>query len=426
MSQNNRLARFMKIHLAVILLMAGTLCAQGQRNTYSPYSRYGYGILHEPNFGGSGAMGSVSAGMRSSSEINPFNPASFSAVDSTTFLFDFAITGTYSNYKENGESGKVGNFYLDHVALKFPLMKNWGLSAGLYEYSQVGYLFGSTTNVKGMAGEDDTYAINAYTSTGGINDLYVGTAYRFFRHLSVGFNWHYKFGTIQYLDVLTYPERSAYATTYVYDFLKLRQSNFEFGLQWEQKIGKKHQIVLGGTYTLPAPFKWEAYSMEIVQDTTFTYYNLEESPFTTPHCFSAGLSYTYDNRLTFAADYRQQNWSDAKYFGKTDTLSDARRVSFGVEYLPRFLGENYFQVIKYRGGLHFSESYIKFAGQSLKEIGVSLGVGLPVRGIRSVINVMFEANHTITDNPDQIQEFNMKLAVGITFNENWFVKRRFN
>ncbi len=426
MFQNNSLAIYVKIQLVAVLILSGAFYAQAQRNTYSPYSRYGYGILHEPNFGNAGAMGSVSAAMRASDEINPLNPASYSAVDSTTFLFDFSITGTYSHFKENGESGKVGNFYLDHVAMKFPIMKNWGMSVGLYEFSQVGYLFGSATPVKGIGGEEDTYAVNAYTSTGGLNNLFVGTAYRFFNHLSLGFNWNYRFGNIQYVDVLTYPEQSSYATTYVYDYLKLHQSTFEFGLQWEQKFGKKHQMVLGGTYTMSAPFKWEAYSVEMVQDTTYTYYNIPGNPFTSPQGFSAGLSYTYDNRLTVAADYRQQNWKDASYFGVTDTLSNARRLSVGFEYLPAFVGQSYFQVIKYRAGLHFSESYVKFAGQSLKEIGFSLGAGLPVRGIRSVINVMFEANRTITADPNLIQEFNLKLAVGITFNENWFVKRRFN
>ena len=423
MFRNSRIDKTLKITLLVIALALCAPLAEAQQSTYSPYSRYGYGILNEPNFGNQGAMGGVTAAMREVSNINPMNPASYSAIDSTTFIFDFAFTGTHSLYEENGVTGKAYNFALDHIAMKFPIAKNWGFSVGLYEFSQTGYSFYDEIPIAGLDGEDDTYAISAYSSTGGINNLFVGTAYRFFNHLSVGFNWNYRFGTLQYLNVLTYPESSEYTKTYTYYMLELGQSAFQFGLQYEQTFADRHRFVLGGSLTLPADFDSQNYNMVLVEDTTYRYYDYKYS---TPTSFSVGLSYTYDNRLTIAADYRQQNWSDATYFSRTDTLATSRRLSLGVEYLPRFLGENYFQVIKYRAGLHYSDSYIKFAGQNLREIGFSLGFGLPIHGSRSVLNLSLESDWTLTPRPDQIQEYNLKLCVGILFNESWFVKRRFN
>ena len=67
-----------------------------QNNTNSPYTRFGYGDLGERSFGAGRAMGGVGYGLRSPKQINPMNPASYSCMDSLTFLFDFGVAGQLS------------------------------------------------------------------------------------------------------------------------------------------------------------------------------------------------------------------------------------------------------------------------------------------------------------------------------------------
>ena len=80
-----------KALLLMSLLLCTFLSLNAQRNTYSPYSRYAYGLLHEPVMGQSVAMGGASYGLRSASYINPMNPASYSAIDTLTFLFGQSV-----------------------------------------------------------------------------------------------------------------------------------------------------------------------------------------------------------------------------------------------------------------------------------------------------------------------------------------------
>ena len=68
-----------------------------QNNTNSPYTRFGYGDLGERSFGAGRAMGGVGYGLRSPKQINPMNPASYSCMDSLTFLFDFGGNGFLLN-----------------------------------------------------------------------------------------------------------------------------------------------------------------------------------------------------------------------------------------------------------------------------------------------------------------------------------------
>ena len=73
--------------LSVFLLMILSGVTVAQNNTNSPYTRYGYGQLAEQGSGNSRAMGGIAYGLRDRYQINFANPASYTAVDSLTFIF---------------------------------------------------------------------------------------------------------------------------------------------------------------------------------------------------------------------------------------------------------------------------------------------------------------------------------------------------
>ncbi|HPD95720.1 MAG TPA: hypothetical protein PLA24_07470, partial [Tenuifilaceae bacterium] len=68
-------------------------------NTYSPYSRFGIGIIPLQGFGINTSLGGVSQGIRNPYEINFLNPASYSAQDSMSFLFDFGVQTNTTSFK---------------------------------------------------------------------------------------------------------------------------------------------------------------------------------------------------------------------------------------------------------------------------------------------------------------------------------------
>src|SRR5690554_1491140 len=100
----------------------------GQNNTNSPYTRYGYGELVDVNSAVQRAMGGVAFGMRNNSMINPANPASYSVVDSTSFMFDLGMSGLLSMFSDTG--GKIVSFTsnLEYINVQFPITKWLGLS----------------------------------------------------------------------------------------------------------------------------------------------------------------------------------------------------------------------------------------------------------------------------------------------------------
>lgn len=72
----------------LVLLATG---AAGQKNVNTPFARYGIGNLEQQGNFRSKAMGGISSGIRDNVTLNFLTPASYSSIDTTSFLFDFGI-----------------------------------------------------------------------------------------------------------------------------------------------------------------------------------------------------------------------------------------------------------------------------------------------------------------------------------------------
>ena len=120
--------------LASFVLATLTTSAFAQSNTNSPYSQFGLGDLTDQSVSFNKGMNGVGLAMRRGNEVNPMNPASYSSIDSLTFLFDAGMSGQITNYNENGKkfNGKSGGF--DYVTALFRAFKNVGISFGVLPY----------------------------------------------------------------------------------------------------------------------------------------------------------------------------------------------------------------------------------------------------------------------------------------------------
>ena len=93
----------------IALLCATVLTANAQSGTNSPYSQYGLGVLSDQSQGFNRGMNGLSMGLRYSNQVNFLNPASYSAVDSLTMIFDAGLSGQVTNFKEGGRKLNANN-----------------------------------------------------------------------------------------------------------------------------------------------------------------------------------------------------------------------------------------------------------------------------------------------------------------------------
>ena len=149
------------ILLAVVATMAVVASAQ---ISVTPYSKIGYGMLSDNASGIQRAMGGVGYAMQNGRAINTMNPASYSQVDSLTFLWDVGLDLTNLWSEEDGKKGHTFGGGLDYLTSQFRITKHLGGSLGLVPYTSVGYSFGSKI--------DNGSEYRA--GSGGINQLYLG------------------------------------------------------------------------------------------------------------------------------------------------------------------------------------------------------------------------------------------------------------
>ena len=412
--------------LCALLLMAFAGVAIAQNNTNSPYTRYGYGELANQNFGNSRAMGGIAFGLRDGLQINPLNPASYTAIDSLTFLFEGGASLQNTNIDGGMQKLNVKNSSFDYLAMQFRLHKRLAMTVGLLPFSNVGY--------KVAQAYAETATSPAYTKQvegdGGLHQVFGGLGFKVLNNLSIGANvsflWGditrnlrmiypgYKPGISDYIETPSYVETSSFS---------IRDYKLDFGIQYTQPIGKKHSVTLGAVFSPKHNLNNDAYvqtttSVIVTKDTIAT--------FGLPNTFGAGLTYKYDDRLTVGVDYSLQKWGDVTYLNKKNAFCDRTKISVGAEYLPTTMGRNYFGHVKYRLGGYYTTPYYKTeAGErASREYGVTAGFGFPVPRSRSIISVTAQYTHVEGLQAGMLNENILKLSIGITFNERWFFKRK--
>ena len=403
----------------------------GQYGTNSPYTRYGFGQLSDQSFGNSKAMGGIAYGLRDGLHINAANPASYSAVDSLTFLFDAGMSLQNANFKENGVKTNAKNSTVDYIGMQFRLSKRMGMTFGFLPYSIVGY---NMNKVQTVSNSEDQYGnttsqLMSYSGDGGLQQVFVGLGYKVFNNLSIGANLSYLYGEITHMSKLTFSNANAYRSQLA-DKLEISDYKFDLGLQYTHKFDKKHAVNLGAVYSLGHDLNGTGYKIRETYLSESSYPATQsidtiKNAFSLPQTLGVGFTYVYNNSLTVGMDYTLQKWGNTKFFNEDGKFQDRTKISFGAEYLPNSVGRNYLKRVRYRVGGYYSDPYAKVDGkEGAREYGVSFGFGLPLEVFqgRSILNISGQYVKVSPKVKGMLEENYLKINVGLTFNDRWFMK----
>ena len=398
------------VSLLVVLMMV--VCAWAQNATSSPSSRFGYGDLNANLPNAYRAMGGVGIGMRSNKVINPAQPASYTACDSMTFMFDIAGSLLYTSYGDvNGVNSRM-NGNLEYLTVQFPLWRQHiAMSAGVTPYSAVGYKFALADSIN-----SDYYYLKSYSGSGGFTQVYAGLSFNICDWVALGVNAYYMFGSVTQNRNLTFTDASLDSVSQV-DNLTASSLRLRYGVQLFHTFGK-HSISLGAIYEHKQAFSRMTYEQieNTTNDTVSTMYGGFEMPMT----YSLGLSYDYANRFLLGLDYQYQDWANASYFGENNGLNSRHRWAMGIEYRNNPESRKYIDRIMWRAGVNYTTSYT--SNYDHPELGVTVGVGFPLKTSGTVINTTLEYGRR--GNVNILNENYLRFVVSASICEHWFFKRK--
>lgn len=422
-----------KIFAAMSIALLATP-ALAQSGTNSPYSQYGIGVLSDQGNSFNRGMNGVGLGLRPHNQINYLNPASYSAVDSLSFIFDAGLSLQMTNFKEGKVSKNAKNASFEYVVAGFRAAPNLGVAFGILPISNVGYQF-SNTSIASLKDGTSTAVSTMYSGTGGLHEAFVGLGWSPVKGFSFGLNGGYLWGEMEHIIENSYTDSSAKS-------LKKKRNcsigsyKLDFGVQYQHNLNDKDVITVGATYglghSLNADPTLAIISSGSVSDTT-EYVAHDGIDF--PSQIAAGVSYTHGTKWTVGLDYTLQQWAEAKfpmeqggsYVSKKGMFMDSHKINAGFEYCQNTEGRSFMSRIRYRLGAGYSTPYIKVGSKDgPSQLSVSAGVGIPIVNAfnnRSMLNV--SAQWVRNDASGLIKENSFRINVGFTFNERWFAKWKF-
>lgn len=426
----------MKKHLILAAVVAfSVLTGSAQSGTNSPYSQYGLGVLADQSQGFNRGMNGVGLSLRKGNAVNALNPASYSAIDSLTMIFDVGLSGQITNFKEGATKVNAKNANFEYAVGSFRLLPNVGIGFGVLPYSNIGYEYFSNVKLKDAFGTVTESATYDYDGDGGFHQVFLGAGWKIAKPLSVGVNVAYLWGTID--RSITSSSTSSSVNTLMKGYnANINSYLITAGFQWEQRLNRQDVLTLGATFGLGHKLGGDANCVILntnnmtsnVDTTTFVVNNAYEVPMS----YGVGLGWTHGDRLFVGADFHLQKWgsidypdySNGSYALRSGLMKDRYSVNVGADYVPNPMSRTFVHRVHYRMGVGYATPYYNIGGQDgPKELSVSAGFGIPLQNVwnnRSVLNISAQWARSSAQN--LLTENTFRINIGLTFNERWFAK----
>ena len=444
--------RIKRLTLAAVL-GATALGAAAQNGFNAPFSQFGVGSSDLPfNLPMATRLGGVAYTRAGNNYVNPFNPASYGAIERESFVFDMGVYLQSTTLRDNNSSLHDADGNLGYLLVAMPVTRWWKLAGGLMPYSSVDY--------QSVASQTDpTYpgtVKTVYEGTGGVNEVFLGSAFNLLRgrgsrpDLQVGFNVNYLTGTLQ--RAISYDFQGNDSTHFLnsrrYKRTTLRNLTFDLGLQLRQPLSERLVLGLGLVYKPYLDRKVNDLALiytyhtgdESLVDTIFPARGQEagfDSRLEQAHTFGAGVSLELDRRWMLGFDATFAAWQGMKYTeGMSPSIFGNSALRYGpysnyavaVERMGSMDASSYWGRISWSLGAHLTQGalYLELDGTEhrLDAWGLGAGLTLPMRKGRSLLTVSMGYNSM--GSSDVLRHDTFTLGIAVSSCERWFVKRKYN
>lgn len=405
--------------------------AFSQENNASPYSFYGIGDQKFKGTAENRSMGGVGV-LPDSIHINLQNPATYGSLKFTTF--SVGATTSKTNLATSAESTDAGRTTVDYIAVALPF-KKIGVSFGVMPYTAVGYrIKDSVINT-----EDGLYRERKFDGSGGLNRVFAGASYNITKNLAIGADFNYYFGNIETKSIVRVLGQGIQYATREVNSGDYNAISANIGAYYQASINKKYTWTTSATYTpevkingstkrVTATISEGSDSEIVIEDREE---NLPGTNMKMPSKLTVGTGFGQVRKWFVGAEFSSigNDVLSNRYEGITNvSFEKGSRFSLGGYYIPKYYSfTSYLSRITYRAGIRYEKSGLVINNQDISDYAVSLGFGLPIGGTigGSNVNIGLEYGKRGTKTAGLIQEQYFNLFIGLSLNDKWFVKRKY-
>jgi hypothetical protein len=331
------------------------------------------------------------------------------------------------------ETSQGGN--MNYLVTAFPIKPGkWTTSVGLMPYTSVNYRLEYSENI--VNSPEEVRVLEE--GDGGLTQLYWSNGVRLTKDLAIGLKASYIFSSI----VNTYKNQlinSAQPVNYlagIEEKAYVRDFMFGTGISFSKDSlfsRQRYRLSFGATYNfateLDARKTDRIYRTNNVGDTTDVSVlpSSVNGSFSIPSAITVGVSLSRGVRWNIGTEFSYQDWATFKNIrGEHDALQKSWRAAVGAEIIPDpFDTENYLKRMTYRLGVSMEENPFLANGNPVRDLGINFGFTLPA-GRENSVDLAFKYGKRGDKSENILEETYFKIFFGITFNDRWFIKRRFD
>ena len=417
------------IVIAIAILTSINCFAQSR--TSSPYSFFGLG---QQTFKGTienRSMGSMLT-YADSVHINLRNPAAYGNLRVTTYSLGAVHSETWASTESESDSYSATS--IEYVSIGIPLGRKAAFGFGLVPFNSVGYEIGNITET----------LYSRFTGTGSINRAYLGFGYKITPELSIGGEFRYNFG--EETNSSSVAVAGVQFGTNEINETDFSGASFNLGLHYQKMINEKLEIQASAVYspesdlnaknerTLSTFLLTTDLNENIVSTRTP---ELDEQDLKLPSELTFGLTIGQPLKWNAGVEYSTRGSSaitSRSFAPAGTTFKDAASYRAGGFYIPNYNSvTSYWDRVVYRGGIRYEELGLEISGDGvnssdINEFGISFGLGLPIgkRTGFSNANIGFEIGQRGTEDFGLIRERFFNVSIGLSLNDVWFIKRKYN
>ena len=426
------------IRLKLILFLLFLKISFAQNSTASPYSLGGLGDITFKGNVINRMMGGVSV-FSDSIHANLNNPASLGELKLTTFSVGIHYKNTQLTSSDLRDDSRTGS--LDYIAVSIPT-KFFSFSFGVIPYSSVGYRLQANNITK-----QDEVVVSRYEGRGGTNKSFFTVGFKILKFVSLGGTVNYNFGKIS-TQASSQNENIDFGT-FLSSESSLSGLDYELGTHFKFNLSKKYIIESFLTFkpenNLNSRNKRVYFTRSLqnqnigdFKEVDLTSSNLDLVKLRIGQSYKYGLSISKDKKWFLGSQYsfaQSENFKNNFLNQGNISYENANSISFGGFIIPDFSSiTDYWKRIVYRVGFRSENTGIKIDNSLLKERVYSIGASFPMGGYYSAnnvsgfsnLNVGFELGTRGINSGSLIKENFWALRIGLSLNDLWFIKRKYN
>lgn len=393
----------------------------------SPFTTYGIGEYYGNSLIHNQGMGGMGVAQPQYWYLNNQNPALL--VYNNLTVFEAGMVGESRHIKGDTTNEKISGGNMNYLVTAFPIKPGkWTTSLGLMPYTNVDFAFLSSYNVGGTPIEV------VESGSGGLTQLYWSNGVRLNDEISVGLKAAYLFGPIDnvYSNQLLKSDQVPYVVS-VEQKTTIKDFNFGLGFAFSRDSlwGKNYRLSVGAVYSFEASLnakRKDSFFRTTAAGDTLENYNLNTvyGDIRIPANITVGVSIGRGMRWSVGTEFMYQNWTNFKSVNEDDEgLGKSWRAALGGEFTPDpFAVGSYLKRITYRTGASIEQYPFLANGNTVKDLGINFGLSLPAG--RSSLDVAVKVGKRGDKAQNILEESYVKLYFGITFNDQWFIKRKFD